>query len=109
MEESLICYRQALQLSPDSVDCAIDCIHTLLEMKAIKDAHELIEQYIIRFPLHADLLYQHAKIMAQLGNVSDIINSLKKAHSIEHLDKEEVNKDFAEYLGKLQIEQVFHT
>ena len=107
MEESLICYKQALKLSPDSVDCAIDCIHTLLEIKEFKEAHELIEQYIIRFPLNADLFYQHAKIMAFVGKEADIINSLKIAHSIQHLEKGDVEKDFADHLGKQQIAQVF--
>lgn len=109
MEESLICYTQALKLSPDSVDCAIDCIHTMLEMKKVKEAQELAEHYIERFPLNADLFYQHAKIMAYIGVEADIIKSLRIAHSIHHLDKEDIEKDFADHLGKKQIEQVFQT
>jgi len=109
MEESLICYTQALKLSPDSIDCAIDCIHTLIEMKNIKEAQDMIETYMIRFPLNADLFYQHAKIMAHIGNESDIIQSLRISHSIQHLERDEVEKDFSDHLGKKQIEQVFQT
>lgn len=107
MEESLICYEQALKLSPDSIDCAIDCIHTMIEMNRFKEAKDLTEQYIERFPSNADLFYQHAKIMAFAGKVDDIIKSLRIAHSIEHLHKEDIEKDFVDYLGKQHIEQIF--
>ena len=109
MKESLICYEQALKLSPDSIDCAIDCIHTMIEMKKIKEANSLIEQYIERFPMNAELFYQHAKIMAFTGMDEDIIKSLRIAHSLQNLDKDDIEKDFADYLGKTQIEQVFQT
>ena len=57
--------------------------------------------------MNADLFYQNAKIMAGVGKEADIINSLRIANSIQHLEKDDVEKDFADHLGKQQIAQVF--
>jgi tetratricopeptide (TPR) repeat protein len=107
MEESLICYRQALTLSPQAIDCAIDCIHTMIEMKQFKEALELIDEYLIQFPSYSDLYYQKAKIMAYIGNVSDIIQSLKIAHSYQQLTIDDILKDFSDHLKQDHIAQVF--
>lgn len=106
-EESIICYNQSLQLAPDNLDCAMDCIHTYIELQKYTEAKKMIDSYLQHHVDNADLLYQSARVNAFLGNSSEAMSLLRASYKLEQRSIDELKKDFSPIISEEDLQQLF--
>jgi tetratricopeptide (TPR) repeat protein len=89
--EALQCYRQVLQLVPQSWDAAFRCAVLLYELRQHADALSYLDRCEVLQPRHAMTLYMRARTLRELKNYSDAIAASEQAEALAPVDADVFN------------------
>ena len=105
-DEALQCYRTALKISPENVECRFDYGVTLYESDMLTEAIKVFKEVIVQSPEWSDGHYAIAKVYALKNDIGRTIEHLREALELDPGKREDFDAEFPELVSSRKLKML---
>jgi tetratricopeptide (TPR) repeat protein len=103
LDEALECYRTALKISPENVECRFDYGITLYESDMLAEAIKVFKEVIVQSPEWSDGYYAIAKVYAVKNDMGRLIEYLREALELDPGKREDFDSEFPDLVSSRKM------